>query len=413
MYFVGERGKRRMSEYRKIPITKPVFDECEKEAIVKPLETGWIVQGPFVAEFEKHFAEFTGARFAKAVSNCTTALHLSLDALNIKTGDKVIVPSFTYVASANAVEYTGARVVMCDIDLKTFNIDTIKVEELLENDKERKIKAIMPVHLFGLCADMSKIMELANKYRLKVIEDSACGLGAWIGRQHSGTFGDAGCFSFHPRKSITTGEGGMIVTDSEEVANKIASLRDHGAGKSDLQRDKEKGGSLLPEFNIRGYNYRMTDFQGSLGVSQMKKANYILKKRREIAKRYDEALKVIECLSTPYVPGGYSHGYQSYVCLFTNGENISGLGTERIDKLNVIRNRLMENLEEKGISTRQGTHAVHTLGYYKRKYNLSDEDYINSYAADRLSITLPLYAEMTDVEFEYVIEQIKAETSKY
>ncbi len=401
-----------MIEYRKIPITKPVFDECEKEAIVKPLESGWVVQGPFVAEFEKAFAEFTDARFARAVSNCTTALHLALEVSGIKTGDKVIVPSFTYVASANAVEYTGAGVVLCDIDLKTFNIDVIKVEELLENDVDGKIKAIMPVHLFGLCADMSKIMELAKNYRLKVIEDSACGLGAWIGRQHSGTFGDAGCFSFHPRKSITTGEGGMVVIDSEEVANKIASLRDHGASKTDLQRAKEKGGSLLPEFNIKGYNYRMTDFQGSLGVSQMKKADYILSKRREIAKRYDESLKDVECLNTPYVPGGYTHGYQSYVCTFTNGEDISILSKEKIDKLNEKRNTLMERLEEKGIATRQGTHAVHTLGYYKKNYNYSDEDFINSYAADRLSITLPLYAEMTDEEFEYVVNAIKAESSK-
>lgn len=394
-----------------IPITKPVFDECEKEAIVKPLETGWVVQGPFVAEFEKIFAAFTGARFARAVSNCTTALHLALDVLGIKAGDKVIVPSFTYVASANAVEYTGARVVLCDIDLKTFNIDVKKAEELLENDDEREIKAIMPVHLFGLCADMSKIMELAKKYSLKVVEDSACGFGAWIGSRHSGTFGDAGCFSFHPRKSITTGEGGMVVIDSEAVANKIASLRDHGASKSDLQRDKEKGGSLLPEFNIKGYNYRMTDFQGSLGVCQMKKANYILNKRREIAKRYDDSLKNIECLSTPYVPEGYTHGYQSYVCIFTNGEDISSLNKEKINRLNVKRNTLMERLEEKGIATRQGTHAVHTLGYYKRNYNFGDEDFIHSYAADRLSITLPLYVKMTNEEFDYVIEQIKAESS--
>ncbi|GAX61882.1 DegT/DnrJ/EryC1/StrS aminotransferase [Candidatus Scalindua japonica] len=396
-----------MIEYRKIPITKPVFDESEKEAIVKPFETGWIVQGPFVAEFEKSFAEFTGAGFAKAVSNCTTALHLALDVSGIKAGDKVIVPSFTYVASANAVEYTGAKVVLCDIDIKTFNIDVNKAKELLENDVNREINAIMPVHLFGLCADMSKIMELAKTYRLKVIEDSACGLGAWIGNQHSGTFGNAGCFSFHPRKSITTGEGGMIITDNEENSYKVTSLRDHGASKTDLQRDKEKGGSLLPEFNTKGYNYRMTDFQGALGVSQMKKANYILNKRREIAKRYDESLKDVECLITPYVPEGFVHGYQSYVCTFTNDEDISSLSIEKIDRLNIKRNTLMERLEERGISTRQGTHAVHTLGYYKKNYNFSDEDYIYSYAADRLSITLPLYAEMTDEEFEYVVNEIK------
>jgi dTDP-4-amino-4,6-dideoxygalactose transaminase len=391
----------------KIPITKPVFDNCERENILKPLESGWLVQGPYVAEFERLFAEFTGARCAEATSNCTTALHLALDALDIKTGDKVVVPSFTYVASANAVEYTGAKVVFCDIDLATFNIDVNKLKEILEEDKEKKIKAIMPVNLFGLCAYLPEIMRLAKKHNLKVIEDSACGLGAWIGDKHSGTFGEAGCFSFHPRKSITTGEGGMLITDDEELANKVSSLRDHGASKSDLARHKEKGGSLLPDFNLRGYNYRMSDLQGALGVSQMKKANYILNKRREVATRYDEALKEFDGLITPYVPDDYTHGYQSYVCLFTNGEDITNLDMEKVDRINVLRNRFMEELEEKGIATRQGTHAVHTLGYYQKRYNLSNEDYIVSYAADRMSIALPLYAEMTDSEFGYVVDGIK------
>ncbi len=397
-----------VSHKKQIPITKPVFDYTDKEAILRPLSTNWIVQGPYVVEFENLFLKFTGAKFAKATTSCTTALHLALDALGIKADDKVIVPSFTYIASANAVEYTGAEVVFCDIDLRTFNIDVNRLEELLGKDKERKIKAIMPVHLFGLCADMLKIAELAKIYNLKVIEDSACGFDSWMVNKHSGTFGDAGCFSFHPRKSITTGEGGMIITNNEEVANNVASLRDHAASKSDLQRHKEKGGSLLPEFNIRGYNYRLTDIQGALGVCQMKKADSILNKRREIAERYKEALKDTADLLVPYVPDNYIHGYQSYVCLFTNGEDISNLSMEKIDRLNVLRNRFMERLEEKGIATRQGTHAVHTLGYYRDKYNLNDEDYINSYAADRLSITLPLYAEMTDEEFEYVIEQIKS-----
>ena len=213
----------------KIPITKALFDDREREMILKPLESGWLVQGPFVAEFERLFAQFSGARFAKAVTNCTTALHLALEALGIKKGDRVVVPSFTYIASANAVEYTGAELVFCDIDLRTFNIDPGHLSALLKKDKKRSIKAVMPVNLFGLCADLPVIMDLAGKYGLKVVEDSACGLGSYIGSKHSGTFGDIGCFSFHPRKAITTGEGGMAVTDNEALINKIASLRDHGA----------------------------------------------------------------------------------------------------------------------------------------------------------------------------------------
>ncbi|MFZ9035188.1 MAG: DegT/DnrJ/EryC1/StrS family aminotransferase [Francisellaceae bacterium] len=393
----------------KIPITRAVFNDDEKKAIIKPLETGWVVQGPYVSAFQSKFAEFTGAGYAKAVSNCTTALHLALVALGVGEGDKVVVPSFTYVASANAVEYTGAEVVFCDIDLATFNIDTNKLETLLANDPA--IKAVMPVNLFGLCADLPAIKKLADQYSanhdIAIVEDSACGFDAWIGEKHSGTFGDIGCFSFHPRKSITTGEGGMLITDSEVIYPLLSQLCDHGAAKSDLQRHEEKGGSLLPEFTMRGFNYRMTDFQGALGVCQMEKAGMIMEGRRAIAKAYDEALKDVESLVVPYVPENYRHGYQSYVCLFTDGEDVKNLTIDQIDKINIKRNRFMEKLEEKGIATRQGTHAVHTLRYYKDRYRLEDADYLMAYAADRLSIALPLYADMSKAEFDYVIDTIR------
>jgi len=389
----------------KIPITKTYFDNCEKEMIVKPLESGWVVQGPFVKEFESMFAEFCGVKYAIATSNCTTALHLGLEAMGIGGGDKVIVPSFTYVASANAVEYTGAEVVFCDINLRTFNIDETKLEEIIKNDSS--IKAIMPVNLFGLCANMPYIMELAKKHNLRVIEDSACGFDGWIDGRHSGTFGDCGCFSFHPRKSICTGEGGMLVTNNEELANIVSKLRDHGASKTDLERHQQKGGLLLPEFKMRGYNYRMTDIQGALGVCQMKKQDYIMQKRRKIAKKYDKALADISSLVGPYTPENYLHGYQSYVCLFTNGANLENITIGEIEELGKLRDKLMLNLEAHGISTRQGTHAVHVLEYYKTKYALNDGDYLMSYAGHKLSIALPLYASMTDEEFEYVVDNIK------
>lgn len=388
-----------------IPITKTIFGKEEAEAIVKPLESGWVVQGPNVAKFQEMFSSFTGAKYSHATTSCTTALHLGLEAMGIGQGDKVIVPSFTYVASANSVEYTGAEVVFCDIDLKTFNID----ENLLENiiKKDSSIKAIMPVNLFGLCSNMPYIMDLAKKYNLKIIEDSACGFDGWIGEKHSGTFGDVACFSFHPRKSICTGEGGMLITNDEVIANKVSQLKDHGASKSDLQRHKEKGGSLLPDFTIRGYNYRMTDMQGALGVCQMNKKEYIMNGRRELASKYDIALKEIEQLTTPYIPKDYKHGFQSYVCIFTDTEDISNLTIEQINRINIKRNLFMKKLEEKTIATRQGTHAVHTLGYYKNKNDFKDKDFLMSYAADRLSIALPLYAGMREEEFDYIIDNIK------
>lgn len=388
-----------------IPITKAIFDEAEREAIVKPLDTGWVVQGPNVAEFERQFKAFTHSQHAKAVSSCTTGLELALDAFGIGCGDKVIVPSLTYIASANVIEHLGATPVFCDVDLRTYNIDVDHLEKLLA--KERYVKAIMPVNLFGLCADMPRIMELAQQYNVKVVEDSACGFDAWINGQHSGTFADVGVFSFHPRKAITTGEGGMVITDNEALFTTMSQLCDHGAAKSDFARHNEKGGSRLPDFAHAGYNFRMTDFQGALGVCQMAKAEMIMQGRRRIAEKYDEALAEVSFLLTPVTPNGYVHGYQSYVCLFTAGESLTNLTIEKIDRINAKRNEFMDQLEEAGVATRQGTHAVHTLKFYREKYHIKPEDYLNAYAIDRLSITLPVYATMTDQEFDYVIAQMQ------
>lgn len=387
-----------------MPITKAVFDHNERQAIVEPLDTGWVVQGPKVAEFERAFAEFCGAKFAKAVSSCTTALEVSLVAMGIGPGDKVIVPSLTYIASANVVEHIGATPVFCDIKLDTFNIDPVACRQLLE--KHGDIKAIMPVNLFGLCAELDSICTMADEFGALVIEDSACGFDAWLNNKHSGMFGHVGCFSFHPRKAITTGEGGMIVTDDLALYEKISQLCDHGAAKSDFARHTEKGGSRLPDFAYAGYNFRMTDFQGALGVCQMNKAKEIMSGRRKVAAWYDEALANHAVLQTPKIDPGYLHAYQSYVCLYTGGRDLGALTVDMIDEINKERNAFMDELESRGIATRQGTHAVHTLRFYREKYSLAHSDYLFSYAADRLSITLPLYAQMTRVEFNYVLENI-------
>lgn len=391
----------------RIPITKPVLDEVDLEYISKPINTGWLVQGPYVKEFEEKFAQYVGSKYAIATTSCTTALHLSLIALGIKKGDKVIVPSFTFVATSNVVEYVNAKPVFVDINLNTFNIDENKIEDILK--EEKNVKAIIPVNLFGLCANLPKITEISKEYNIKVIEDSACGFGSYINQKHSGTFGDVGCFSFHPRKVITTGEGGIIVTDDEDIAEELRILRDHGASKNDYLRHNSRYSFLLPEYNVLGYNYRMTDIQGALGVSQLSKANKILNKRKEIAKKYYSFLRDIDSLVLPYIPNNYEHSFQSFVCLYVKDkDNFSKLplmSIEEIDKLSEERNKLMSKLEELGVSTRQGTHAIHTLGYYMKKYNLKPLDFINSYIADRLSISLPIY-DMSDNEFNYVIDCI-------
>jgi dTDP-4-amino-4,6-dideoxygalactose transaminase len=383
----------------KIPISKPYFGQEEKQAVLEPLETGWVVQGPKVIEFEKLFAAYTGASFALATTSCTTALHLALIAFGVGPGDEVIIPAFTWVATANTVEMQGARPIFVDIELETFNIDVKKIEAVIT----QRTKVIMPVSLFGVSAPIGPIMELACKYGIKVIEDDACGTGAWYYGKHAGTLADIGCFSFHPRKAITTGEGGMVITKDEYLAEMIMSLRDHGASKSDLVRHLGAHSYLLPEFNVVGYNYRMTDLQGALGVAQMNRLEWILDQRTTRAHAYDQALKDIPWLRPQVLPEEYRHGYQSYVCLFQPEKP----HINNVKELNIRRNTLMDKLEVVGVATRPGTHAVHMLGYYSKKYEIKPEDFPNAYIADQLTLTLPLFAQMTEEEQDYIIRQLE------
>ncbi len=382
-----------------IPITKPFFGPEEMVAVQRPLGTGWVVQGPFVKRFEEKFSAFTGAGHSIAASSCTTALHMAVAALGLKPGDEVIVPAFTWVATANVVEYMGARPVFCDIDLQTYNIDPDLVESLIGS----RTVGIIPVHLFGLCADMKSLTEIANRNGLWVVEDAACAFGAWVDDKHAGTIGDFGCFSFHPRKSITTGEGGMITTDRVDHANLCRALRDHGASKSDLARHHESGLFLLSEYNHLGYNYRMTDLQGALGCAQMDRADWILQRRGELAARYGGLLRDLPWLAPPAVTGNRVHAYQAYVTLFQPDEP----SPPNAARLHQRRNRLMGWLESKGVATRQGTHAPVTLGYYVTKYNLQEEDFPNAVLAERLTLALPLFPQMTDDEQDFVIDALR------
>ncbi len=383
-----------------LPITRAVFGPEEAAAVQEPLVTGWVVQGPKVAEFERKFQAYTGTEHAIAASSCTTALHLAVRALGLKPGDEVIVPAFTWVSTANVVEYEGARPIFCDIDLATFNIDVHAIEALIGPNTV----GIIPVHLFGLCADMAAILEVAARHRLWVVEDAACGFGAWIGDRHAGSFGDAGCFSFHPRKSITTGEGGMVTTADASIAANCRSLRDHGASRTDHQRHNASAAFLLAEYKAIGYNYRMTDLQGALGSVQMDRADAILTKRRNLAALYDERLGKTEWLATPMTPENYLHGYQSYVTLFRPERPT----IRNIRQLNTRRNELMLRLEELGISTRQGTHAPVLLEVYREKYGLRPEDFPNAVAADQLSLTLPLAYQMTSEDVRSVVDELHA-----
>ena len=391
----------------KIPITKPFFDKEEYELITKPLDSGWIVQGKYVKEFERAIADFAGVAYAIAVNSCTSGQFIMSRIIELRPDDEVIVPSFTWISTVNSIEFLGARAIFCDIDLTTFNIDVTQIEEKITG----KTKAIYPVHLFGLAAKMPEIMKIAENKHLHVIEDCACGLGARIKNKHCGTFGIGGILSFHPRKSITTGEGGMIITNDEKVAQIASSLRDHGATKTDFDRHHTKDGFLLTEFEFLGYNMRMTDFQGALGVAQSKKIKRILEMKQELAKIYNDRLREIPWLSAPVVPENYTHGYQTYCTLFKPEETLNAIEKIDVDKINKLhekRNAIMSDLENHGISTRQGTHAVHIQKLYREKYNLHPMDFPASYAADRLTIALPFFPAITDEEIEYLFDSLRS-----
>ena len=399
---------------RKVPIIKPYFGEEEAQAAAEALASGWVAQGPRVAEFEKLVAAHEGCAFGVATTNCTTALHLLMVAMGFGPGQDVIVPSFTFVATGNAVEYTGANAILADVDPRTFNIDVSKLDDFVAQRYEEKdgawfsrrsgnrLSGIVPVNEFGLCADIPAVNAFAARYGLKVIEDSACALGAKIGETHQGGFGNPSAVSFHPRKSISTGEGGMALINDPKLAEHVRQLRSHAASISEVQRDAGKG-YLLPEFNELGFNYRMTDIQGAIGCAQMKKLDYITERRTELAHRYDRLLpQAVPCVRTPFVPEGYTHIYQTYCTMLLP----EAVGCRTVDEAHAFRNEWMDRLEQNGIATRQGTHALHTLGYYVKKYGYRHEDLPGAYACDRLSLAIPLYVTMTEEEQDYVIEKM-------
>lgn len=379
-----------IAEKRNIPIASPSMGEEEWLAVKEPIEKGWLTQGPKVKQFEDLFAEMHHVKRALAVSNCTTALHLALIACGVGEGDEVIVPAFTWVATANAVLYCNATPVFVDIDIKTFNLDV----EQVKNKITPKTKAIIPVHLFGLCADVDYISK--NFPQLKIVEDGACAAGASLHGRPAGSLGDVGCFSFHPRKSVTCGEGGMLTTNNENIASHLDMLRNHGGSVSEEQRHHGPRPYLLAAFDIVGYNYRMTDLQGAVGYVQLKKLEGFIAERNQWAQYYSEKLADISWLQTPVVPDGYKHGWQSYVTFINES------------KSPFARNRIMEILQEQGISTRPGTHAVHMLGAYVQRFGFKPDDFPGSFAADQFSMAIPLHNKMVKEDYDYIINALKS-----
>ena len=378
-----------MTGPRRIQISQPATGDAEWQAVREPLISGWLTQGPKVAAFEAAFSARHQVKHALATTSCTTALHLILAAIKIGPGDEVIVPSFTWVATANVVLYCGATPILVDVDRTSYNIDPVD----LARKVTQRTKAIIAVHLFGLCADIDAIAAVAPK--IPIIEDAACAAGSSYNGKPAGTLGLAGAFSFHPRKSITTGEGGMVTTNDSVLAECCNQLRNHGASISEEQRHNGARPYLLPEFNLLGFNYRMTDLQGAVGLVQLQRLDAFIDERQRWADFYRSELATIPWLRVPTVTVGNRHGWQSFVC-YVDPETAP-----------MPRNQLMEKLQDRGISTRPGTHAVHMLGYYRERFGYSPDDLPGARDCDRQSMAIPLHNRMSEADYSHIVETLK------
>jgi perosamine synthetase len=367
-----------------IPVARPSFGEEEERALVAALRSGWVSQGPRVAEFERNFAEYVGASDAVAVSSCTTALHLALLTAGVNPGDEVLCPSLSFIATANAIVYAGARPVFVDIDEATYNMAPAAIESAITP----RSKAILVVHQIGLPAALDEIVEIATRHGLVVIEDAACAIGSEykysrIGRPHA----LMACFSFHPRKILTTGEGGMITTADPHLAARLRRLRQHGMTVSDLVR--HSADTVVSEsYDEVGFNYRMTDLQAAIGLVQLERLEGMLARRKNLALRYSSRLSAISWLTLPDEPPDCRHNFQSYMVR---------LGSDAP----VTRDWLMQELLNHGISSRRGIMAIHRERPYRNKEWDARLEITNR--VTDTSLILPLFHEMTDEEQDYVV----------
>ena len=356
-----------------IPLAKPNILEQDIQLVNDVLRSGMLVQGKYVNELETSFTKLCNTTYASALSNGTATLHLALIALGIGKGDEVIVPAFSYIATANVVELVGATPIFVDIDIKTFNIDVLKIEHAITT----KTKAIIPVHEFGLACDIEAIMQLANKHKLFVIEDAACALGALYKNKHVGSFGHFGSFSLHPRKAISSGEGGVLITNDLALDKKIKLLRNHGTEMIDGKMD----------FSEFGYNYRLTDFQAALVYSQMERLQASIDYKNKLAVIYNQQLHTSK-MQLPHTPSYTAHTWQTYHVVIDGAIN---------------RDELIVKLREKNIGVNYGAQCMPYMQSFQEKYKLNCEAlFPNALKAYKQGLALPIYDLLNEEQINYI-----------
>jgi dTDP-4-amino-4,6-dideoxygalactose transaminase len=375
-----------------LPFSLPDISNEEIEGVIEVLRSGWITTGPKVKEFEKKFAEFVGANHAVAVNSCTAALHLALESIGLEGGDEVLMSPLTFAATAEVVRYFGAKPIFVDIDERTMNLDPLKLEDHLFSHYSGRVKAVIPVHYAGLVCDMDKIMQIAQRYGLKVIEDAAHAFPAKHKGRMVGTIGDVTCFSFYATKTLTTGEGGILTTDNDEIAERARLMSLHGI-KEDAWRRYTAEGSWYYEIIAPGFKYNLTDIAAAMGLAQLRRIYEMLQKRRNIAHMYNDGFRNILELETPY--SSEEHAWHLYVIR---------LNTE---KLKIDRNQFIEELRTRGIGTSVHFIPLHMHPYYRNTYHYQPTDYPISFRIYKQIISLPIYSKMSSDDALQVIDSVK------